>query len=257
MKSHNGINYLRYLIIIFFLLIIIHIVSHVIVYKLNPISIGIISNLEKTSQYSIIVEAMLIVVLVLIDIIRKKIRLGQKRPPFAKEKKRMQHLTIKPNNGSRYLKYTIITLFAILIIHISFDIIAYELNLISTPVLLRFQTTSEYIMIGEAVLFVILISIRIINKKIKRKPEPKGISPIEVREEEKKPGIHTDLDILYKMLKEKKRIPISKIAKAFNINKETALDWSKTLETAELAEIQYSALKEEVLTIKENEEKKV
>ena len=98
----------------------------------------------------------------------------------------------------------------------------------------------------------ILTILNIIRRK---KPQivPETISPLEVETEEKKPGIHTDIDILYKMLKEKKNISLSEISKAFNINKELALEWCKTLETAELAEIQYSTFKEVVLTLKENE----
>ncbi len=154
-------------------------------------------------------------------------------------------------------KHILPIVFTLLLIHASIHIVIYKSSLSSKVEISKYnlEKPSAYAIIAEAVLIMILTVLKIIKRK-KQVITPKKISLLEVKAEEKKSGIHTDIDILYKMLKEKKNISISEIAKAFNINKELALEWCKTLETAELAEIQYSTLKEEVLTLKENEKEK-
>ncbi len=59
----------------------------------------------------------------------------------------------------------------------------------------------------------------------------------------------TDLDILYKLLKEKNILRISTIEKAFKINKELAMEWGKTLEEGKLAVIDYPRFSGPVLKL--------
>ena len=66
----------------------------------------------------------------------------------------------------------------------------------------------------------------------------------------------TDLDILYALLKEKKKLKISVIAKTFSITNDRALEWAKILENYELGAIEYPAFDSPELRIKESEEEK-
>jgi len=56
----------------------------------------------------------------------------------------------------------------------------------------------------------------------------------------KKSVSKTDMDVLYDLLKEKKELSVSEIAKAFDISSETAMEWCEMLEDSNLAEIEYS-----------------
>lgn len=49
----------------------------------------------------------------------------------------------------------------------------------------------------------------------------------------------TDLDALYSLLQTRKQLRVSTISKMFNINKDTAMDWCKILETGNLASVDY------------------
>lgn len=61
----------------------------------------------------------------------------------------------------------------------------------------------------------------------------------------------TDLDVLYDLLKEKKVLKLSAIAKAFNINENIAMGWAKILQTGNLAMIDYPFFGGAVIRIKE------
>ena len=63
----------------------------------------------------------------------------------------------------------------------------------------------------------------------------------------------TDLDILYNLLKEKKRLRIGLIAKTFKIKKENALEWGKILENYKLAIIEYPTFSEPEIRLFEKE----
>lgn len=49
----------------------------------------------------------------------------------------------------------------------------------------------------------------------------------------------TDIDTLYNLLKTKKQIRIMAVSKLFNVNKDVAISWCKTLESGNLAVIEY------------------
>ncbi|MBI3622886.1 hypothetical protein HY212_02285 [Candidatus Pacearchaeota archaeon] len=64
-------------------------------------------------------------------------------------------------------------------------------------------------------------------------------------------GLDTELDTLYQLLNEKERLSIGAIAKAFNVQKEKALEWSKILEEHDLVTIEYPAFNDPEVEVKE------
>jgi hypothetical protein len=98
---------------------------------------------------------------------------------------------------------------------------------------------------------IILISLVLYIRFIKkRKMEEKEI--IDLSLEERKEN-ETDIDLFYKILKQKKKVRASMIAKAFSIKNEKALEWAKILEDKALVEIEYPAFSEPKIIIKGNE----
>lgn len=61
----------------------------------------------------------------------------------------------------------------------------------------------------------------------------------------------TDIDVLYATLQKKGNLKMSLIAETFNIDKEKALEWSKILESHDLAGIRYRVFAEPELVLKE------
>ncbi len=61
----------------------------------------------------------------------------------------------------------------------------------------------------------------------------------------------TDIDTLYEILKQTKKIKISTIEKKFKISKDLAMEWAGILESSNLAMIDYPGFGEPVLTLKE------
>ncbi len=61
----------------------------------------------------------------------------------------------------------------------------------------------------------------------------------------------TDLDVLYATLQKKKILTLPAIAEIFHIDKEKALEWSKILESHDLASIHYHVFRDAELTLKE------
>jgi len=66
---------------------------------------------------------------------------------------------------------------------------------------------------------------------------------------------HTDLDILYQMLKKRGEINMQDIESAFNVNPDIALGWSKVLENGDLAELDYPRFGKPVLRLLTEQEK--
>lgn len=61
---------------------------------------------------------------------------------------------------------------------------------------------------------------------------------------------HTDIDLLYSLLKDRKHLKIPAISRIFNISNEKALEWCKILEDSSLAVINYPAFSEPEIEIK-------
>ena len=96
-----------------------------------------------------------------------------------------------------------------------------------------------------AVSIIIFIFIR--NKKEIKKE----VSSIKSPQKYKKTEKSTELDLLYNILKEKKHLRLSTIARIFDISKKTALDWAKTLESGNLVKIEYPRMSEPEIVLNE------
>jgi len=66
--------------------------------------------------------------------------------------------------------------------------------------------------------------------------------------------IGTDIDKLYSILQDKNQLRISTISKAFKVDKETAMEWCRILESGNLASMDYPGVGEPVLRINKKEE---
>ncbi len=75
------------------------------------------------------------------------------------------------------------------------------------------------------------------------------LSDIDLKKFSKRQG--TDLDTLYNILQDKKQLKISSIAKLFNIDKKTAMEWGKILEAGNLVMIDYPTARGPVVKILE------
>ena len=98
---------------------------------------------------------------------------------------------------------------------------------------------SKIFLAAQWILLAVLLSLGLLKSKLSGKRE---ISEIEVKKHFSKSK--TDIDILLEVVKEKGRIRLSSIEKSFNVEKQTALEWCKTLESGNLATIQYPSFGE-------------
>jgi hypothetical protein len=95
--------------------------------------------------------------------------------------------------------------------------------------------TSKIILLIELILILAVIAFILIKSKASLKKEVQNIDINLNRDRKNK----TDLDILYGLLKKKKHLRLSSITKVFDVDKNTALNWCKTLESADLVTIDY------------------
>jgi len=110
--------------------------------------------------------------------------------------------------------------------------------------------------IAFAIQWVILLIILIfayVRFRKHQKEEKIRINLSEIKR--KKSRSETELDILYNLLKEKKKLRIKTIARVFKIPKEKALDWGKILENSELVKIEYPAFSDPEVKLNEKEKK--
>ena len=105
------------------------------------------------------------------------------------------------------------------------------------------QSSKIFIILEWSVLILILIGAFIRDISVKRK----DISGINLEDMGGKTG--TDLDKLYSILQDKNQLRISTIARAFRVNKETAMEWCKILESGNLASIDYPGVGEPVVKL--------
>ncbi len=69
-------------------------------------------------------------------------------------------------------------------------------------------------------------------------------------------GMKTDIDALYELLQEKKRIRFSVIARLFHVAPENVMEWAKILEEGDMATIIYPRWGEPELALADKQEKK-
>jgi uncharacterized membrane-anchored protein YitT (DUF2179 family) len=103
--------------------------------------------------------------------------------------------------------------------------------------------------IVQWVLILIILLIFYVKFLKKRRKEEKT-TVIKVEREKGDGKAHTSLDELYSLLTKKKNLKISIIARSFDIDKDTALEWCKILEEHNLATIEYPAFSEPEVVLK-------
>ena len=111
------------------------------------------------------------------------------------------------------------------------------------------RTSKIFLLSQWGLLLLLLIYVAIKDKAILgRQKEVKGLDLKKFREKAK-----TDLDALYALLKDKKKIRVAIIAKAFDIDKSLAMDWCKILESGKLATIDYPGIGGPVVRLRQRE----
>jgi len=103
-----------------------------------------------------------------------------------------------------------------------------------------------------ALQWIILAIIGIITyiRFVKNKKEEQRKLNIRPIKKERKIYSQTDLDTLYKLLKEKNSLSTQTIGKFFQIPKDKALEWAKILENNKLVTIEYPAFNDPEIIIK-------
>lgn len=93
-----------------------------------------------------------------------------------------------------------------------------------------------------AVIVVVLIILIKGTMKLSKDREKEQGLETEITLTHKKLSSETDLDTLYKILKEKKVLRTEVVSKLFKVDKEITKEWFKILEEADLAEIRYPTI---------------
>lgn len=120
----------------------------------------------------------------------------------------------------------------------------YESSSVSNKVLILIQ-----VVVGIIAAVMIFI---IVNKRIKRK---KTFSKNDFVKNSTKKS-RTDLDMLYEILKKKKKINIVDIEDVFKVSPKVAFGWAKILENGDLAVIEYPRFGKPILILMEEENTK-
>ena len=97
---------------------------------------------------------------------------------------------------------------------------------------------STIMVFGEWITVVLFLIFLYTHNKILEGRELVDLT-LQIKHNKKSSPTETEIDRLYELLKQKKRIKISTISKAFKVDKNTILEWSKILESGNLAEIEY------------------
>ncbi len=109
---------------------------------------------------------------------------------------------------------------------------------------------SKLFLISEwAVLIILLAGVFFRDIKTKSKESEEELSGVDIKRLTEDNG--TDLDVLYKVLKEKKKLKISSISKLFKVKEEVAMEWCKILESGNLGVIEYPSAREPIIRLVE------
>jgi len=114
----------------------------------------------------------------------------------------------------------------------------------------RMLLPSMIIILGEWVLAFSLLTLAVIRGRLTKSVEK--AAHIELLKKKNKND--TDIDILYEMLKKNKRIPLSRIAELFKVDKKVVEEWGKILEENGYAVVDYPRFGEIEIILKEDEE---
>lgn len=114
----------------------------------------------------------------------------------------------------------------------------------------KYESTSFYIVVILLFLITTLLSAIRIKKVVKMKKVIYKIVESEHVEQIKEAlhgfseGYKTDLDKLYTLLNERKKLTVSEIAKSFDVSKKEAEEWGKILQEQNLIELHYPTVGE-------------
>lgn len=111
-------------------------------------------------------------------------------------------------------------------------------------------SVSQIFVVCEWLLAFALIIFAYIKGNINFKKE---VIDLKIKRSGKDEGNKTDLDRLYELLQEKKRIRFMAIQKVFEIDDEVVKNWADTLEAGNLATVVYPRIGEPELVLKEKD----
>lgn len=103
---------------------------------------------------------------------------------------------------------------------------------------------------------ILLLIVMFAYTKFIKEKKNDNISHNEIPRMKDSEGLDTELDTLYRLLIEKERLSVGAIAKAFDIEKEKAIEWAKILEEHDLVSVEYPAFNDPEVEIKEKKVKK-
>jgi len=110
--------------------------------------------------------------------------------------------------------------------------------------------TSKLLLILQWIVLVTLLAgVFFRDMRAKNREAKEELSGLDINRLSKDSG--TDLDTLYKVLKEKKKLKISNIARLFRVKEEVAMEWCKILESGNLGVIEYLSAREPIIKIVE------
>ena len=112
----------------------------------------------------------------------------------------------------------------------------------------KISPISKGVLIGEWVLLIALSGFSIVRTRIHFKHDSLETFKISRQDKSK-----TDIDLLYDLLKEKKRLEISSIARVFNVDKETVKEWGEIMEDNDLVVMEYPRFGDPEITLMEEE----
>jgi hypothetical protein len=108
---------------------------------------------------------------------------------------------------------------------------------------------SVIIFIGQWILLLAIVLFSY-TRFLKHKKEGE-VKEVPYQESLTKERSGTELDSLYELLKNKKKLSVDTIAKTFSVSKEKAIEWAKILENSELVTIEYPAFNDPEVRIVE------
>ena len=122
------------------------------------------------------------------------------------------------------------------------------------------DSSSIYIFAFIIEIIIVLIFFGIVftsfyKAKRKEKAQEKKTSNIKIKK--KKDKLETDLDVLYNLLKEKKKLSSTTIMKTFKIPKEKALEWVKILQNNKLIKTIFPMFSSPIIVLRRLRPKKL
>jgi len=117
------------------------------------------------------------------------------------------------------------------------------------PDLSKLTQTHILVLAVEWLAVIVVILVLLIKSKIGITKSIKETGNVVGGVQFKKQRHETDLDLLYKLLKEKKEMRLAVVAGVFGISKGTAMEWCKVLESGNLALIKYPTVGDPKITL--------